>query len=132
MATSCSASARKRSASSSSRSSERKSASSWSAAHAAASSADPASGDREPWGWFQNRPSSAVWTSVPFTVHTVAGSGRRSMAVNRNASAQSRNDDTLDGDSDRGGSKGTSRDYGRGVSPGDPRARMIDAATRSG
>jgi len=30
--------------------------------------------------------------------------------VNRNARAQSRNEVTLDGDSDRGGSKGTGRD----------------------
>ena len=31
------------------------------------------------------------------------------MAVNRKASAQSRNDVTFDGDSDRGGSKGTAQ-----------------------
>ena len=30
-------------------------------------------------GWFQNRPSSAAWTSVPLTAG-VGGSGRRSMA----------------------------------------------------
>ena len=59
--------------------------------------------------------SSAAWTSVPLVAATVGGSGRRSMAENRNASAQSVNDETLDGLSVRGTGKAMGRAYARGV-----------------
>ncbi len=91
-----------------------------------------AAGERPPRGWFQNRPSRAEWTSVPFTVQTVAGSGRRSMAVKRKARAQSRNAVTLDGDSERGGSNGTGRDYDGGVPSWAPRAAATAPATTAG
>ena len=54
------------------------------------------------------------------------------MALNLKASAQSRNDVSLEGDSDRGGSKGTWTDYGRGVPASELRARCTDEATRPG
>ena len=55
------------------------------------------------------------------------------MAVNRKARAQSRNEVTLEGDSDRGSSKGTGRDYDGGVPvPVDRASRRHAAATVAG
>ncbi len=45
-----------------------------------------------------NSRSSAACTRVPRVAATDGGSGRRSMAENRKASAQSVKDDTFDGD----------------------------------
>ena len=54
------------------------------------------------------------------------------MAVNRKARAQSRNDVTLDGDNDRGGSNGTRRDYDEGVPSGGTTESRMPAATSPG
>ena len=43
---------------------------------------------------------------MPFTVATVGGSGSRSIAENRKASAHSVNDDTFEGESEVGSSNG--------------------------
>jgi hypothetical protein len=45
----------------------------------------------------------------------VGGSGSRSMAENRNARAQSVNDDTLEGLSDRGTGNAMAREYAPGM-----------------
>ena len=88
-----------------------------------------------PGPWCQNSRSSTRWTKVPLTVQIVGSSGRWSMALNRKARAQSRNEVTLDGERDRGGSKGTGTDYGRGVSVTGTRsvkARATESATSAG
>ena len=57
---------------------------------------------RSPGGSMQNRSSRARCTRVPLVVCGAGGSGRRSMAENLKASAQSLNDATLEGVSDAG------------------------------
>ncbi len=51
------------------------------------------------------------------------------MALNLKASAQSRNEVNFDGDSERGGSKGTGTDYDRGVPAIGAQGRCTDEAT---
>ena len=67
-----------------------------------------------PCSWCQNSPSSTRWTRVPLTVQIVGGSGRCSMALNRKARAQSRNDVTLDGRQGPGGFEGHGHRLRRG------------------
>ncbi len=51
------------------------------------------------------------------------------MELNRKARAQSRNEVTLEGESDRGGSKGTTTDYDGGSVTTGYNARTTDSAT---
>ncbi len=73
---------------------------------------------------------------MPLTVQMVGSSGRWSMALNRKARAQSRNEVTLEGERVRGSSKGTGTDYDGGVpstgSTVPTNAPMTDAATAAG
>src|SRR4051812_31159269 len=62
-------------------------------------------------GGSQNSSSSARWTSVPLTAGTDGGSGRWSMAENRNANAQSLNVDTLEGDNEDGSCRAMRASY---------------------
>ena len=52
---------------------------------------------------------------MPFTAGAEGGSGRRSMAENRKASAQSLKVDTFDGEREEGSSSAMGEDYAGGV-----------------
>ena len=63
----------------------------------------------------QKSSSRARWTSVPLVAGGDGGSGSRSMAENRNASAQSLNDATFEGESELGSGRAITGEDTAGV-----------------